>query len=255
MIKNKITISHDDSPFSLSVGDLMSCLLMMFILLLISSLMEIQKKFQNEKEFFDKQKVLAEKVKSISVKYRDIKSELGNELLAEFKNDLLKWNATLSTEELLIRFREPEVLFDSGTVEIKEKFQMILNDFFPRYSKILSNTTFGPHIREVRIEGHTSSEYKLAADPDEAYILNMELSQGRTREVLKHVLQTVFSDTRLWVQSRLCAIGLSSSHLVFSEGIENKELSRRVEFRVVTDSEGQIGDIIREYENSGFSEK
>ena len=78
--------------------------------------------------------------------------------------------------------------------------------------------------------------------------INMKLSQGRTRSVLEYVLQIPSirqnQEIRDWLKLHLTANGLSSSKLITSKGIENKKESRRVEFRVRTNAEKRIVEII-----------
>ena len=76
----------------------------------------------------------------------------------------------------------------------------------------------------------------------------MKLSQGRTRSVLKYVLQTIgeSQEIRDWLKLHLTANGLSSSKLITVNGIEDRKASRRVEFRVRTKSEERIVNIIEE---------
>ena len=107
---------------------------------------------------------------------------------------------------------------------------------------VLTGDGYRDHIEEVRIEGHTSSEWEESSDPLQAYLGNMVLSQGRTFEVLSYVagLSGVWDP---WLKERLTANGLSSSRLVLNNGIEDRTASRRVEFRVRTDAEEQIARI------------
>jgi hypothetical protein len=47
-----------------------------------------------------------------------------------------------------------------------------------------------------------------------------------------------------WLRGLVTANGLSSSHLIYTKsGAEDKNLSRRVEFRVRTNAEKQLEDI------------
>ena len=46
-----------------------------------------------------------------------------------------------------------------------------------------------------------------------------------------------------WAKALITANGLSSSHLIMKDGLEDKELSRRVEFRVRTNAEKQLEEI------------
>src|SRR5215472_5781181 len=47
--------------------------------------------------------------------------------------------------------------------ELKPEFQAILQDFFPRYVRILTSSKYRDAISEVRIEGHTSSDWNGVA--------------------------------------------------------------------------------------------
>jgi outer membrane protein OmpA-like peptidoglycan-associated protein len=110
----------------------------------------------------------------------------------------------------------------------------VLQDFFPRYLTRLEE--FRDDLAEVRIEGHTSAEWRGAATPLDAYFRNMELSQGRTRAVLDFGLREteVHPGMRDWARGLITANGLSSSHLrLRADGTEDREGSRRVEFRAV----------------------
>ena len=104
-------------------------------------------------------------------------------------------------------------------------------------------------IAEIRIEGHTSSEWQVGTSPEAAYIRNMELSQGRTRSVLEYALQipSIQQNQKIhdWLTRYLTANGLSSSKLIaYPDGRENRKESRRVEFRVRTNAEKRIVEII-----------
>ena len=67
---------------------------------------------------------------------------------------------------------------------LKPQFKDILSDFMPRYIVLLI-TNFVDDISEVRIEGHTSSEWNQEPEKT-AFIKNMDLSQARTRSVLEY---------------------------------------------------------------------
>jgi outer membrane protein OmpA-like peptidoglycan-associated protein len=224
---------EEENPFSLSIGDAMAALLLVFILILSAILLELE-------ETKEKQNI-------VITEYKNLKQEIYNELYQEFKEDLVLWGAELDSLSLSFRFNEPDVLFASNSSILKPEFQRILNDFFPRYIRILRKEQFIKNIEEIRIEGHTSSEWLYTTTEDFAYIENMRLSQDRTRTTLDFVLsQLENSETRNWAKSLITANGLSSSQLIVNkDNTENKEASRRVEFRVRTDAEQRIDDLLR----------
>jgi len=196
-------------------------------------------------------------VVSQAVIYEDVIKELRQSLLGEFNPDMKKWNAELR-DDLTFRFNEPQVLFDVGKTNLKRKFRRILDDFFPRYLKVITSEKFKADIAEVRIEGHTSSFWgSLNPRGQQAYFNNMELSQGRSRNVLFYVTGLPAARDRIeWLKAKLTANGLSSSKMVDSEGylltdressgVENRAKSQRVEFRVRIDAESKITKIIKQ---------
>lgn len=230
MSKNfNISNENGDNQW-ISISDLMSVLMMIFLFIAISYMMDVVK----EKD----------KIKEVAIAYNTLQTELYEDLVVEFEKDINIWNAEIDKETLSIKFNAPEVLFNSGSSVLKKDFKKILNNFFPRYIKILTKEQYINDIVEVRIEGHTSSEWSVNVSKDKGYFLNMQLSQDRTRKVLKHVLTDKKLDKKEWVRNRLTANGLSSSKLIFKNNIEDKEKSRRVEFRVRTNAESRMIKIL-----------
>ena len=74
----------------------------------------------------------------------------------------------------------------------------------------------------------------------------MELSRDRTRVVLEYCMRlSEMNNFREWAKKNITANGLSSSKPVNSaNGEENKLLSRRVEFRVRTNADQKIAQIL-----------
>lgn len=226
-----MTSGEAENPFALSVGDLMAALLLVFILVVGATLLRVK---ENEEET----------VELIS-EYEALQDSLYRDLRTEFEDDLPRWSAIIERKTLSIRFTEPEVLFEKGEAVVRPRFKRILNDFFPRYIRVLRQSEYRSTIREIRIEGHTSSEWSPGATEEEAYFNNMRLSQNRTRTVLRYVLRTLGREpTRDWTKNLITANGLSSSDIIYTEsGKEDREASRRVEFRVRTNAESQMEKI------------
>ena len=160
---------------------------------------------------------------------------------SEFHEDFIQWGAILE-EDLTIRFTNQRVLFKTQSSRITPEFSSMLSMFFPRYMKIIQDLgeKFGEkEVLSIRIEGHTSSEYDNPGN-DSPYIKNMELSQDRAREILQYVLSPdlvlQLFDYSHAVHRLVTANGLSSSRLICSDGKENREASRRVEFKLLTHS-------------------
>lgn len=221
MRRRKIHKETDsENPFALSTGDLMAGLLFIFILLLMSAMMKVQEK--------------AEEDEAIATRYDAIKTRLYNDLSIEFQDELKGWKASIDSS-LCVRFQEPSMLFDNDQAVLKPEFKAILNDFYPRYIKVLTKPGFKENIVEIRIEGHT--------DSNGDYFHNMELSQNRTRAVLQYCMSLMRPEQQAWARNYITANGLSSSQPILVNGVEDKDLSRRVEFRVRTNAEKQLEDI------------
>lgn len=237
----------------LSVSDLMAGLMVIFLFIAI---VFIQTTNRQRDRVEDQNRELstqaeelrrqAERVREIALTWQRNETQIHAALEAEFRDDLPRWNAEIDPRLLLIRFRSPEVLFTVGQANLRPEFSRILQNFFPRYARVLGR--FRDSIEEVRIEGHTSSEWDQALPAGAAYFENMRLSQDRTRAVLQNVLGLPqVSADRIWLQPLVTANGLSSSRVILTaNGQEDRERSRRVEFRIRTKASTEIVRILEE---------
>jgi len=235
--------AEDDGSHWLSVSDLMAGLMMVFLFISIVLMRNALIERDKTKELADTYQVERDKIKQIAATYQDTKVKIYEALVDEFEDDLIEWDAEINEKDLSFNFKSPDVLFDVGKIELKQQFKEILSDYYPRYMKVINE--FKKTIEEVRIEGHTSSRWNSGSSEDDAYFLNMDLSQGRTRSVLSYVysLDSIVSD-RAWIKKNVAAVGYSSSKLIYMNGKEDAERSRRVTFKLITNSEIQILKII-----------
>lgn len=232
IIGKQSSANHQDSEHWMNVSDLMAGLMMVFLFISIALMRSAL--------------IERDKIKEVAVAYQGNQVAIYESLMAEFGDDLAQWDAEIDKDSLAFRFRSPDILFDTGETTLKPIFKSILSDFFPRFLSTLDQ--FTDVVDEVRIEGHTSSVWNRWTSTDEAYFRNMELSQGRTREVLNYIysLNSV-SDKKDWARKHIAAVGYSSSRLILTEdGQEDRKRSRRVTFRVVTNAETQIRRILAE---------
>ena len=222
---------QQENPFSLSIGDLMAALLLLFVLILMGVLLQLQEQVEQQNVIVDQ--------------FDNLNEELYQDLMTEFKDDLDDWHATIVDSTLSIRFEEPKMLFDDGKYNLKDTFKLILDDFFPRYLSVIRGKQYLSEISEIRIEGHTSS--KGAGSRDYNYLYNVGLSQDRAKETLEYLFENgSMSETeKKWCISKLTANGLSWSKLMYNPStlIEDENLSRRVEFRVKIDAEKKLRDL------------
>lgn len=233
MIQYLKTRSDSAEDYSSSIADMMTGLMIIFLFIAICYMISVNNSKQS--------------MNQVITGYNNVKDQLYKDLEMEFAGDLGKWGAEIDKYTLTIKFRKQNVFFDDGSSEVKPVFKEILDDFFPRYFKIIYNPKYKEHITEIRIEGHTSSPWN-GVDEKTAYYLNMELSQDRTRETLKYILTkslySIDNEKEKWIKERLTANGLSSSRLIKENGRENQEKSRRVEFKIVTDADDQLKDLL-----------
>jgi len=83
------------------------------------------------------------------------------------------------------------------------------------------------------------------------YFGNMNLSQDRTNSVLNYVLNDLRTEIpneyRKWLRDHTAAVGLSSSKPILDEnGNEDKNKSRRVTFRIITNADSKIQQILQQ---------
>jgi outer membrane protein OmpA-like peptidoglycan-associated protein len=178
--------------------------------------------------------------------YEITREDLHRALQSEFAENFQEWDAEL-LGDMTIRFKNPEVLFTTGSDQLRPVFQNILKDFVPRYIAILTNEKFIDTVKEVRIEGHTSTFWSAAPSRLDAYFKNMALSQARTRSTLEYVMQLPSARAQeAWLIHRLTANGLSSSRPILAQGQRIDEAaSQRVEFRIVTNADERLATIAR----------
>lgn len=221
--------SEQEESHWLSVSDLMAGLMMVFLFIAIALMRHA---------FIER-----DKIKEVAVAYQENQVAIYDALTQEFDQDLNRWNAEIDRDSLTFTFQSPDVLFAQGDTALNHQYRALLDDFFPRYLAVLEH--FFDSINEVRIEGHTSSVWNRFTTPTEAYFRNMELSQGRTRSVLQHVYGLAETAGKQdWVKRHLAAVGLSSSRPVEINGQEDAERSRRVTFRVITNADIRMRQIL-----------
>lgn len=234
----------------ISISDMMAGIMMIFLLIAVSYM--IMSAGNQEKLASQNKQLVAlnTKVNEIARTYEVLQKNLYQDLKKEFVKDLQGWNAEIGSDGI-VRFKQPDILFDAGKKEVKEHFKAILDNFFPRYVKLLSQDKYKGSIEEIRIEGHTSEEWRSNKDLNVRYLENAELSQARALEVLKYCfVNKRIAKQRQWLISVLRANGLS-----FAQPLETPELSRRVEFKVITTSDKEITEILKLGETIQAKEK
>ena len=206
---------------------MMSGLMLVFLFIAIGFMIEMQSQKDD--------------MKDVAVSYRDSKADLNEALYDEFEEDLKIWDADITKDNRVI-FNSPEVLFEVNKSSLKPEFKKVLNDFFPRYVKILTSKQYNDEIKEVRVEGYTSNTWATTSSKKEIYLNNMKLSQNRAYEVLSYCYSLedeVTKEHRPWFEKFFRANGMA-----FSKP-KDKEKARRVEFTIQMNSEDKVFEILK----------
>ncbi|NBL00498.1 MAG: OmpA family protein [Erysipelotrichia bacterium] len=221
-----------------AVSDLMTGLMIIFLFIAIAYISRVK----------ENQTVLTD--------YVETKQKLHEKLVNEFAGDTLNWQMAIG-KDLSMKFKEPSVLFASGSSELTPRFCELLDKFLPRYINILLNDNLCRNIIEVRIEGHTDDVPMPQYDTD-SYIANVILSQERALSVLRHFRKMpIYSEYTSKQQKTLeywfTANGLSYGRSLDKEGNTtyktgntiDKDKSRRVEFRIVTSGDELLENFVK----------
>lgn len=222
----------------LSVSDLMTGLMVIFLFVAIAYISRVQKN------------------QSVLTDYVETKNDMHAKLVKEFAGDTLKWQMAIG-KDLTMKFKEPTVLFASGSYELTYRFKQILDEFLPRYFNILLNDSLSNKIQEIRIEGHTDDVPIPRYDSD-PYIANAMLSQQRALSVIRYFRSMpaylkYTSEQKRQLEFWLTANGLSYGKALDSNGqytqrtgkLIDKDLSRRVEFRIVTSGDEVLENFVK----------
>ena len=130
----------------MSFSDLMTGLMVIFMFVAISYILEVQKAEQQ------RQKVVTD--------FQDSKSAIYKDLRSAFDEEKKEWEMEIG-KDLSIRFTNPQVIFALGKSDVTPTFQKILNDFLPRYFNILLKEEYRTRIKEILLSKFTGSEISL----------------------------------------------------------------------------------------------
>ncbi len=162
----------DDSSIYLSIGDLMSSLLMFFMLLFITTLLQLAEK--------DAPKRVV----------------IGN-VVGQMKSNNINVKVNSETGDVSI---QESILFAKGSTELKPEGKAFLRSFIPVYSGVIfSKPEFDKEVSRVVIEGHTSSEGD--------YQTNLQLSLLRSSSVAKFIFYEMNFTTKAPLSQKILAAG------------------------------------------------
>lgn len=229
MLRSK---ENPETSVWISTTDLMSGLLVIFLFIAL---------LMNEEN-----KATQIKIQEITAGANQAESNIRNEIDKNFTaKDHERFS--LNKEGLAFAsFPEGSGIFRGGSAELTPRFKRELDYFLPRYLKAI-NSTDPDYIEEIRIEGHASSEWNVVppVSKEVAFMKNMELSQQRTLSILLYALEKPeLAPYRELIQKKMRATGYSSSRpKTRQDNTEDKEASRRIEFRIIANDAATIRKI------------
>lgn len=204
-----------------SYSDMMSSLLMLFILLVLSLA------YINQQTLERKQAEIEAVYEESSNKIKEItqtKRYIIDQLLAELNQD--EMDIAIDNETGTISFNS-NLLFDFNSAELKPEGKRIIKRFLPKYISILFREENIDYIEEITIVGHT--------DTVGGYEYNLELSQLRALSVVDYIVvengANLDSETLEKLKYYIGANGKSFSRPIkdtYGNIIDDR--SRRVEF-------------------------
>ena len=185
-------------------------------------------------------------------------SSIVTEMNSDEENCGYEWEADAEKSSIRIKFVGKKSWFGDNEAELREDGRRCLDKFIPKWIKgvFAINTKMTKKINEVRlikkqkpflrvisrlaVEGHTNSDavpgYRDTKDA--RYVGNLLLSQQRSLETIKYILKVVSEVPDLstpsiknFTRSVLAGNGRSFAELIKENNVENKEESKRVEFK------------------------
>jgi len=201
----------DDSTFSLSISDLMSALLLIFILLLSGTLLKLA----------EQQEINQAQLDLISEQQKAKRS-----IIAQLKGEMEEFDIEVDPKTGVIRIKE-SILFDFGNANLNPEGERFLNKFIPKYAAILLNKKeIKEQIGQIIIEGHT--------DNIGSYSQNLHLSLERANSVASIIFQDSFIEfkEKSEFQKKLSVNGRSFINpIIDNKTKEHRDQNRRVEFK------------------------
>ncbi len=200
----------------------------------------------------DSNKVLLDRVRNLQAKENAVDSRLAEEAQARQKfmgklrselSDVVRRAGGKIGPRGRITFPD-KAFFEKGSAEITGRSREFLDEICSRWLATLKSSSDRFDIDEIRIEGHSSSEWARARTERQKWIGNLGLSQQRAQSVLVHCLDRGPKALGNWARGKLTAVGYSSSRRIAADdGSEDKEASRRIELGYEVSRERLISDL------------
>lgn len=212
---NKLTSELEVSKNSITLKD-------QELTVLLNRLLEQEKAHQKTIEEFDITKAKIKSLTGIKINViTKLKEKLGKSINIDEKSGAIKFSSN--------------ILFDQGAYKLKDESKKELNQVLKKYlTTLLDDKEIRKYIHGITIEGHTNS--------DGSYLSNLELSQQRALEVMQFLYESNTINKDL-LNKYVSSSGKSSSDLIFKDGVEDKDASRRIEIKFIIKNEEAVKEL------------
>ena len=189
---------------------------------LVNKLLEQEKAHQKTVEEFDITKAKIRTLTGIKLNViTKLKEKLGKSINIDEKSGAIKFSSN--------------ILFDQGAYKLKEDSKKELDGILKKYiSTLLEDKEIRKYIHGITIEGHTNS--------DGSYLSNLQLSQQRALEVMQFLYESNTINKDL-LNKYVSSSGKSSSDLIYKDGVEDKDNSRRIEIKFIIKNEEAVKEL------------
>ncbi len=189
---------------------------------LINKLLEQEKAHQKTVEEFDITKAKIKTLTGIKLNViKKLKEKLGKSINIDEKSGAIKFSSN--------------ILFDQNAYKLKDSSKKELDVVLKKYiSTLLEDKEIRKYIHGITIEGHTNS--------DGTYLSNLQLSQQRALEVMQFLYESNSVNKDL-LNKYVSSSGKSSSDLIYKDGVEDKDASRRIEIKFIIKNEEAVKEL------------
>jgi outer membrane protein OmpA-like peptidoglycan-associated protein len=164
------------------------------------------------------------------VKIQVNSQSLYEKLCKLFEKEIKQKQLTIHTD-LTIELLDKTLYFEAGVYKLTPKQSNFLKIFGDKLIPFLMHHQ--ESIKQLQINGHTSSEWAQEKYTNR-YLKNEKLSMQRAYSVYSLLFRSQDLQTQKWLSKIIVGSGYSSAKKKVFNSIENKSLSRRVSFKIVT---------------------
>lgn len=169
--------------------------------------------------------------KDTSIVKIQLNSQSLYEELCELFADEIKHKQLSISKELNIELLDSSLYFQAGVYTLTSKQEIFIKSFGAKLIPFLMHHQ--ESIKQLQINGHTSSEWAKEKYTNR-YLKNEKLSMQRAYSVYSTLFRSQNVTTQKWLSGIIVGSGYSSAQKKVYNSIENKTLSRRVSFKILT---------------------